>query len=49
MRPARGVGAAAAATFAAVAAALLTAVIVASWVPAYRAARGDATEALRHK
>jgi ABC-type antimicrobial peptide transport system permease subunit len=37
------------ATFSLVAAALLFATLVASFVPAYRAARGDATEALRHE
>jgi len=37
------------ATFAVVAVALLVATLVASWVPAYRASRSDATEALRHE
>ena len=44
-----GVGRVDPATFAIVAVALLVATLVASWVPAYRASRGDATEALRHQ
>ena len=44
-----GVGRVDPATFAVVAVALLVAALVASWVPAYRASRSDATEALRHE
>jgi predicted permease len=44
-----GVGEVDPATFSLVAAALLLATLVASFVPAYRAARSDATEALRHE
>jgi len=44
-----GVGRVDPATSAVVAVALLVATLVASWVPAYRASRSDATEALRHE
>jgi len=43
------VGAADPATFAATAVALLVAAVVASWIPAHRASRVDAIEALRHE
>ena len=35
-------------TFAVVAVSMLAVALAASWVPAYRASRTDATEALRH-
>jgi ABC-type antimicrobial peptide transport system permease subunit len=44
-----GVGRVDPATFSVVAVALLAAALVASWVPAHRASRGDPTEALRHE
>jgi putative ABC transport system permease protein len=44
-----GVGRLDPATFSVVAVALLLAALGASWVPAYRASRGSATEALRHE
>jgi predicted permease len=44
-----GVGSVDLATFAVVAVGLLAAALVASFVPAWRAARSDATEALRHE
>lgn len=44
-----GVGTADPATFAASAVALFVAAVVASWIPAYRAARVDPVEALRHE
>lgn len=43
-----GVGGADPTTFAAVAVAMMAVALVASWVPAYRASRTDAMEALRH-
>ena len=43
-----GVGGTDPMTFAAVAAAMLAVAVAASWVPAYRASRTDAMEALRH-
>jgi ABC-type antimicrobial peptide transport system permease subunit len=43
-----GVGGADPTTFAAVAAAMTAVTLAASWVPAYRASRTDAMEALRH-
>jgi predicted permease len=43
-----GVGATDPSTFAAVAVAMLAVALAASWVPAYRASRTDAMEALRH-
>jgi putative ABC transport system permease protein len=43
-----GVGGADPTTFAAVAGAMIAVAIAASWVPAYRASRTDAMEALRH-
>jgi putative ABC transport system permease protein len=43
-----GVGAADPATLGAVAVAMVGVALVASWVPAYRASRTDAMEALRH-
>jgi ABC-type lipoprotein release transport system permease subunit len=42
------VGAADPTTFAAVAVAMFVVALAASWVPAYRASRTDAMEALRH-
>jgi ABC-type lipoprotein release transport system permease subunit len=35
-------------TFAAVAVAMIAVALVASWIPAFRASRTDAIEALRH-
>ena len=43
-----GVGATDPMTFAAVAVAMIAVALAASWVPAYRASRIDAMEALRH-
>jgi putative ABC transport system permease protein len=43
-----GVGGADPTTFAVVAVAMLAVALAASWVPAYRASRTDAMEALRH-
>jgi ABC-type antimicrobial peptide transport system permease subunit len=43
-----GVGGLDPATFAAVAVAMIAVALAASWVPAYRASRTDAMEALRH-
>ena len=43
-----GVGATDPMTFAAVAVAMIAVALAASWVPAYRASRTDAMEALRH-
>jgi ABC-type antimicrobial peptide transport system permease subunit len=43
-----GVGATDPMTFAAVAVAMMAVALAASWVPAYRASRTDAMEALRH-
>jgi ABC-type antimicrobial peptide transport system permease subunit len=44
-----GVGASDAATFAVTAAAVLVAAIAASWIPAFRASRVEAVQALRHE
>jgi putative ABC transport system permease protein len=43
-----GVGGADPMTFAAVAVAMIAVALAASWIPAYRASRTDAIEALRH-
>jgi len=43
-----GVGGTDPTTFAAVAVAMIAVALAASWVPAYRASRTDAMEALRH-
>jgi predicted permease len=43
-----GVGATDSTTFAAVAVAMITVALAASWIPAYRASRTDVMEALRH-